>query len=48
MVEIHRCAHIIMIHHCVINEQGYLRYEIQVVVYTAFEDIGAVENESDD
>ena len=36
--------HHFVVHHCVHNEQSYLRYEIQVAVYTAFEDIGAVEN----
>ena len=48
MFEIHRRRHIIVIYHCAHDEQGYFPYAIQVSVYTTFEDIGAVENCSDE
>ena len=48
MFGIYLGACMLMIHHCAHDEQGYYPYQIQVSVYTAFEDIGAVENCSDE
>ncbi len=48
MFEIYLCRHMICIHDCAHDEQGYFPYAIQVSVYTTFEEIGAFEHCSDE